>query len=111
MPVFFRLLLAKMHARKGRSQKYSPTFQRMLILRYLADCRTEGGENVALDSFLRLVVRPFATTAAPTVAAGDGQRVDADALLREFDLGDDMHSCVPLGRQVGELGGDENEWQ
>ena len=63
--VFFRLLHAKMHERKGRSHKYSPKFQRQLILRYLVDCKTEAGSSMLMDGFLQQVVLPFSSTGAP----------------------------------------------
>ncbi|EGD83403.1 hypothetical protein PTSG_04011 [Salpingoeca rosetta] len=101
--VFFRLLQAKMFARKGKSQKYSPKFQRALVLRYLADCRTEDGEGFVLDAFLHLLVLPFAQSPTPPVSVAPGAAVDVDALLAEFNVGTDVHAAVPLNRQVGFL--------
>ena len=104
--VFFRLLHAKMHERKGRSHKYSPKFQRQLILRYLVDCKTEAGSSMLMDGFLQQVVLPFSSTGAPpTINTPAGAEPNVDALMQEFNFGADIHSCVPVGRQVGTWAG------
>eukprot|EP00043_Microstomoeca_roanoka_P029811 m.23286 g.23286 ORF g.23286 m.23286 type:complete len:3006 (-) comp9475_c0_seq1:215-9232(-) len=100
MEVLFRILLARMFGRKGRSHKYSAGHQRKLVLRYLADCKKDNGENPILDQFLLLLIRPFLSK---QVTVSVTEKLDVAAVVDAISIPTDIHACVPLQKQMGFL--------